>query len=505
MPSALSFPSLAATLRWSRHLAVAVLALALVASACSSDDAGSPSTTSDAPTDEGDAPPVQELEWEPCGDLECTTVEVPLDFEDPDGGQIEVPVNRSVARDADERIGVLVVNPGGPGFPATAFAASAARFLPGEILDRFDVVGFDSRGTGGAIAVDCTDDLDAVYALDPTPDSPADEADRDEVGEALAASCEDGAGDVLEWVSTERTARDLDVIREALGEDQLNLLGYSYGTYLGGTYADLFPDRVRAFVLDGAVDPTLDGVEQFIQQAGSGETALVAFLEDCAADRSCPFNDGSDLLDRFDELMADIDADPIPAGDGHEVGPGEAHLGVFGSLFSAADWPSLAEALADAAEGDGDGLFAAFASYVTRVDDGEYSDISEAYWAISVADGIVPTDLEGFDEILEAEPRLGPAIVAENLMSAYWPVAPERTPGPFVAEGSAPILVISTTRDPATAYEAGVSLAEQLDGGVLLTYDGDGHTIYASGDECVDEIVDAYLIELEVPEDGTSC
>ncbi len=196
--------------------------------------------------------------------------------------------------------------------------------------------------------MDCTDDLDAVYA----PDSHAglglaDEADRDEVGEALAASCEDGAGDVLEWVSTERTARDLDVIREALGEDQLNLLGYSYGTYLGGTYADLFPDRVRVLVLDGAADPTLDGVEQFIQQAGSGETALVAVLEDCAADRSCPFNDGSDLLDRFDELMADIDADPIPAGDGHEVGPGEAHLGVFGSLFSAADWPSLAEALAD--------------------------------------------------------------------------------------------------------------------------------------------------------------
>lgn len=490
-----------------RLLAVG-LVVALGAGACASDDAAEPedaaTTTEDVPATADAA--AQDLEWDDCGPMECTTVEVPLDFEEPDGEQIDIPVARVPAGDPDERIGVLIVNPGGPGFPATQFVASAASFLPREVTERFDIVGYDSRGTGGALGVDCTDDLDAVYALDPTPDSAAEEAERDDVGAALAEACEEEAGDDLRWVSTERTARDLDVIRDALGEEQLNLLGYSYGSYLGGAYADLFPERVRAFVLDGAVDPTLDPVEQFVQQADGGEVALMAFLDDCADDPSCPFNDGSDLVERFDRLMAAIDDDPLPTDDGEVLGPGEAHLGVFGSLFSQGDWSSLAEGLADATDGDGTGLYQAFAAYVSRIDDGEYADISEGYWAISVADGLLPTTLEEYDEILEVEPRLGPAIIAENVMSAYWPVPPEREPRPWVAEGSNPILVISTTRDPATPYEAGVALAEQLDNGVLLSYDGDGHTVYANGVDCVDDIVNAYLIDLEVPDgEGASC
>lgn len=507
-----------------------LLVAAVLVGACTAteDDADRPAETTSVP-DGGPVPepgpepgdpdpadderPPPEITWdETCAaGARCGAIEVPLDHDEPDGRQIEVTFTLVPAAEPDQRIGLLFVNPGGPGAPASGLAEAAPYFLPTTVVDHFDVVGVDSRGTGGTIPIDCGDDLDAIYALDPTPDDRADERERDRVGRGLAERCVEESGDWLSHVSTEATARDLDLVRAALDEEQLSFMGYSYGTYLGGQYADLFPDRVRAMVLDGAVDPTLDAVEQFTTQAAGGEVALEAFLDGCLAD-GCPFaatsgaTDLDELLDAFDDLMADLDAEPLPTDAGPELGPGEAHLGVFGALFSVDRWDPLGRALADAADGDGSGLYDLFADYVSQERPGRYGDISDAYWAIGVADGLLPVRLEDFEEIVEAEPRLGPAIVAENLMGAYWPEVPRRDLAPFRARGAEPILVISTTRDPSTPYQAGVDLAEQLSSGVLVTYDGDGHTVYASGrSACIDRLVNDYLVDLVVPSEGTEC
>ncbi len=449
-----------------------------------------------------------EIDWAACPDgegAECGTLEVPVDYDDHDGDMIHLAVARHQAGDPSARVGVLFTNPGGPGAGGRWMAMFADQLFPAVIVERFDIIGFDPRGTGASAPITCDESTDDLYHLDPTPDDAADEALREQVATEMANACVVGSGELLSHVGTSDTARDMDRLRATLGEDRISYLGYSYGTLLGATYAELFTKRVRAMVLDGAVNPTLPAVEQYTQQARAGELALDAFFEDCAAPGSgCAFtgNDSAEIAARFDVLMAEIDEQGVATSTpGVAVGPGEAHLGVFGALFSPSTWPDLDAALADAERSDGDGLWDLHLAYV-----GGAADLTYAYWAISALDSMLPTTVGELERIVAESPRLGPAIVAENIIGPWWPVDAERDLGPLEAEGSEPIVVISTLRDPTTAYEAGVALAEQLDHAVLLTYDGDGHTIYGSGESpCVDDLVNAYLVDLVVPPAGTIC
>jgi pimeloyl-ACP methyl ester carboxylesterase len=501
--------------------------LALLATACSTsgeaDPSGAPATTEATadPTTPGSAedPDPNEgegegdgatIEWSDCGTaagFECGTLVVPLDYEDPEAGTMDLAVTRHRAEDPDRRIGVLLLNPGGPGASAVALAQGWPR--AGELGDRFDIVGFDPRGVGGSSPLDCHTHLQDIYDADPTIDSDADRSEFLDASEAFVDECQQRHGDVLPFLGTTNVARDMDEVRKALGEEQINYLGYSYGTSLGQEYARLFPTNVRAMILDGVVDHAPDGLTTATTQAAGFETAFDSYLAHCDDD-GCGFG-GQDALDVVDEVIAAAEDDPIPSADADRPAtPGVVSLAMAQALYSEQLWSPLSRALRDAQEGDGSGLVDLADSYLGREDDGSYGTGFEIYFGVSCLDDTWPTDPDAMiDASLEAEqdvPRFGGAIVIDYLRCALWPVeAQPLAPVPADTEGLPPILVVSTTKDPATPYENGVRVAEQIPGAVLLTNEGEGHTIVALGKPCIDDAATAYLVDLDLPADGTAC
>jgi pimeloyl-ACP methyl ester carboxylesterase len=491
-----------------RRLALIVVA-ALAFAACG-DDGGSSASTTDTTT--GD------ISWIDCPaagrNIECATLTVPVDYDAPatsdqHGSTIDLGLMRLPAGNASERIGSLLVNPGGPGVPGTDLVVNAAAIWPKRIRDRFDIVAWDPRGTGGSAPIDCVDDLDRYFAEpDPSPDT----AEENEVlvdrAQEFDDACEQKNEAMLGHISTVDTTRDLDRIREALGEDTISYMGFSYGSELGATYATLFPTHIRAMVLDGAIDPDLDGVETARAQAIGAEHALDTFLADCSAHRTCAFNNNGDAGGAFDELMAKLDSDPLPPPDRGrpEVGQGVAINAVIQALYTTDLWPALADALDQAQHGDGDGLLALSDTYLERDDDGTWTNSIEAFIAISCLDDPVPRDVASYatlaDEFEKLAPRLGRSF-ASGYQCALWPVPSQ--PGPTATgAGAPPILVVGTTGDPFTPLEQTKALADALESGVLLVREGEGHTAYGQ-DECVDDAIDSYLIDLTVPADGTRC
>ena len=478
---------------------------------------------SDSPTDSGSAPsdpgavPAgleefygQQIAWEACGSNECGTLEVPVDYAEPTGDTIEIALERAPA--TGDRIGSLVVNPGGPGAPGTSTAEEADGYFGQELLARYDIIGFDPRGTGDSSPVDCLSDpdLDEYIAGDPDPD------DRREVRELVANQeafwnqCQEKSGDLGAHVSTIEVARDMDVLRGVLGESKLPYFGFSYGTRLGATYAELFPANVGRFVLDGAVDPSLPTLEGSLSQAEGFETALRAYLQDCVDGGGCFLGDTVDEgLRTIADLLADIDAEPLPTNEERDLTVGNAFYGLVLPLYSKDNWSILDTALEEALAGEGGTLLFLSDFYGSR-EDGEYVDNSlEAIsvinclddpWSISAAE--VP---EYFDEFEEASPTFG-RVFAWSLVTCHG--TPFETTEPEIeidGSGAAPIVVIGTTRDPATPYQEAVAMAEQLESGVLLSRDGDGHTAYNRGNACIDDAVHAYLIDGTVPADGKEC
>lgn len=453
------------------------------------------------------------LRWSDCGGAQCATLRVPLDDTNPDDDRtIGLALTRVPARDPDRRIGALVVNPGGPGAPGADFAVDLADSLPGAVRERFDIVGFDPRGVGGSAAIDCADRYDAYYRLEFTPET---EQERDALvagNERFARQCERSDGEMLPYLSTRRTARDLDRIRAALGESRLTYLGYSYGSYLGAAYADQFPTRVRALVLDGGIDPALDGAQTQLQQAVGFERALQLFFEHCADDKSCEFHHGGDPAGAYDRLRARAQRHPIDAGgagDGRTLNGTLFDIGVAEVLYDGEDgWSTLADDLEAAYDGDGTNLVFDADFYTGRGEDGSYDDVQEAFLAIGCLDGPSLGGVDGVRAIEERAatlaPRLGRSIVNASLPCAFWPVPPEPVVVPRAA-GAPPILVLGTLDDPATPLQWSRSLADELESGVLVTADGSRHTAYASHDECIDSLVNRYLVRLEVPRDGTAC
>lgn len=490
-------------------------ALVLAASACSSSDSSDSATTTErtAPPDGTSEAASGEgtLQWEPCDiDLECAELEVPLDHGAPTGDRITIALARHQAGDPTQRVGALLVNPGGPGGSGIDLVARAESFIGDDVLERFDVVGFDPRGVGASTPVECTDDLDFLFSTDTKPD---DELEREELHDAaqtLATFCEQNSAELLPHLGAQNVARDMDMIRAALGEEQLDYLGFSYGTYLGTIYAELFPGRVRAFVLDGAVDPSLDPETAAIQQSQGFEEQFEQFLDACAAESDCPFHSDGDPELAYDGLVAEVEAEGIAGPDGRVLGPGEFDIAVVTALYDGRQgFEALAQALADGADGDPEVLFRLFDSYVGRDASGSYDNSQEAFLSISCVDGTEafgPDQFEAMAErVGEAAPRFGETGVNLGLACAYWPVAPSGLPGPYAAAGAAPILVIGTQGDPATPPEWAEALADQLDSGVLLQLDARGHTAYGQGYDCIDDAVTDYLVDLELPPDGTVC
>ncbi|MFF3216226.1 alpha/beta hydrolase [Streptomyces sp. NPDC002886] len=462
----------------------------------------------------------QKLSWRECGvpGFDCTTMKVPLDYENPGGGDIDIAVSRRKATDPSKRLGSLVVNPGGPGGSGIGYLQAYAGIgYPAPVRAAYDMVSFDPRGVDRSSPVECLDGpaMDKYTQVDQTPDTPAERDLLVAAFKEFAAACQTHSQRVLPHVSTVDAARDMDVLRAALGDEKLNYVGASYGTFLGAMYADLFPGRAGRLVLDGAMDPSRPAVELNRDQTEGFETAFRAFSADCAKQTDCPLGQGSpeQIGERLKEFFRKVDAQPITTTDRSRATLGEslATTGVIAALYDENAWPQLREALASAIkDGDGDGLLALADSYYERGADGKYANLMSANAAVNCLDqppafadpAAVGKALPSFEK---ASPVFGAGLAWASLNCTYWPTKATGKAEALHAKGAPPIMVVGTTRDPATPYKWAEALASQLDSGVLLTYDGDGHTAYGRGSACIDSAINSYLLEGTAPEDGKKC
>ncbi|MFD0316455.1 alpha/beta hydrolase [Streptomyces flavalbus] len=464
----------------------------------------------------------QKLRWRECGveGFECATMRAPLDYAEPGEGDIRLAVARKRATGPGKRIGSLLVNPGGPGGSAVGYLQSyAALGYPAPVRARYDMVAIDPRGVARSEPVECLDgpDMDTYTQTDTTPDDSRETDALVDSYKKFAESCGANAPELLRHVSTEEAARDMDILRAVLGDERLTYVGASYGTFLGATYAGLFPDRAGRLVLDGAMDPSLPARKLNMDQTAGFETAFKAFAEDCVRQRDCPLGGanttprqvGRNLKAFFDKL----DARPVPTGDadGRKLGESLATTGVIAAMYDQSAWPQLREALTAAMrENDGAGLLVLSDSYYEREADGTYSNLMSANAAVNCLD--LPAAFDTPDQVREAlpdfqkaSPVFGEGLAWASLNCAYWPVAASGEPHRIEAEGAAPIVVVGTTRDPATPYRWAQSLADQLSSGRLLTYEGDGHTAYGRGSDCIDSTINTYLLRGTPPTDGKRC
>lgn len=479
------------------------MSLALVAGACSTglttDTAASgrsstaPPTTYRPPEEDPlsgfvPAPP----DWDDCDNLQCATIQVPLDWDDVDGDTLDLAIARRPA--TGDPSGSVLINPGGPGGSGIEFLDYV--FLNGafdDLTDRFDIVGWDPRGTGESEAVVCDGSVADFRALDPSPDD-ADELDElNDTAQTIAEDCEREASDRLAHISTDDSVKDLEAIRRALGDEGLSFYGLSYGTALGSFYADEFPDLVRAIILDGVIDPGADLETYLTAQARGFEDALDAIFESCGS--SCP-SGGADKL--YDRLAKRVERKPIGSGS-DTLGPAELATAAISATYTPDGGPAFADALQDADDGDPRSLLALADRY--------YSTDYTPYLAIECIDQAHPEGEADWAEFVEGlekiSPRLGGSIGYELLPCANWPIEPVAPRSFPIATGSDPILVIGNTGDAATPFEQAEAMAEGLDNAVLVTHEGTGHTSY--GNACVDEITAAYLIDLTLPDEDTIC
>jgi pimeloyl-ACP methyl ester carboxylesterase len=456
------------------------------------------------------------LDWQPCeGGAECATLPVPLDYAHPNRKTIEIALLRTRATDPSRRIGSLLVNPGGPGGAGRALPLTlrneAAGGSSAEIFARFDVVGFDPRGVGASSAISCGDAIESYEKADFTPSN--DNEDKALVADTrkFVRACQQRSDDLLSFVDTTSAARDMDRIRQALGEGTISYLGFSYGTQLGAVYADRFPKRVRAFVLDGAVDPKeyARGVASVRGQTESIDEAFHAFAADCGARPDCPFYSNGDPLSRFDALIESLDDQPLPVSSqpGRTITANQVVLATALVMSELPELRGLLETmLAQAQAGDGSGTATAL-DVAFKEPGGTRNNFAEANTAIVCLDARWPRGATGYNALITrgeaASPRFNQTFQVGQLPCAYWPVKP-KVPRAPVANGAPPMLVVGSTGDPLTAYADSEAMASQLSSGVLLTRDGPGHTAYGKS-PCIDNAMNAYLFDLQVPAQGTRC
>ncbi|HVU60291.1 MAG TPA: alpha/beta hydrolase [Mycobacteriales bacterium] len=451
----------------------------------------------------------QKLIWHGCADgLRCTKLTVPLDYRRPAGRTLRIAVIEEKSSGTPQ--GSLIVNPGGPGASGVQFVEEAGDLFK-PLMSHLDLVSFDPRGVGASDPVRCLTgpQLDAYVNLDPDPTTAAQRAATIRQSREFADACYAKNGDYLEHVGTIDEARDMDVLRAALGDAKLTYYGASYGTYLGAKYAQLFPTHIRAMVLDGALDPAESATASNLVQAKGFETDLDDFLAYCVGQGKCPFGSSeSAAMGWIDDLIARLTAHPLTS-DGRLVGAGELFEGLAAGLYSTSDWPQLIDMLTAANSGNGAGVLLFADSLTGRNSNGTYSNLVESNLAINCIDRPSPTSVSAYERAAakfeKVAPHFGAAIEYGSLPCAFWKVPPVEKPHPVHAVGAPPILVIGTTRDPATPFVWAKALAGQLSSGVLLTHDGDGHTAYVDKDSCVDSVVAKYVLDLVPPKPGTVC
>ncbi|ANH92677.1 alpha/beta hydrolase [Streptomyces sp. NPDC058319] len=464
----------------------------------------------------------QKLTWRDCGapGFQCATMKAPLDYAQPSQGDVRLAVARKKATGPGSRLGSLQVNPGGPGGSAIGYLQQYAGLgYPAEIRARYDMVAMDPRGVARSEPVECLGDrdMDTYTQTDVTPDDGKETDALVGAYRTFAEGC--GAHDprLLRHVSTVEAARDMDVLRAVLGDKKLTYVGASYGTFLGATYAGLFPDRAGRLVLDGAMDPSLPASRMNLDQTAGFETAFQSFAKDCVRQSDCPLGGrGTTPAQAGDHLAAffrKLDAHPIPAGDtkGRKLGEALATTGVIAAMYDQSAWPQLRGALNAAMKNsDGAPLLALSDSYYERDSSGRYTNLMYANAAVNCLDlpaaYSTPAEVEkALPAFEKASPVFGRGLAWASLNCAYWPVKPTGGPHRIEAKGAAPIVVVGTTRDPATPYRWAQGLSAQLASARLLTFDGDGHTAYGRGSRCIDSAVDTYLLQGTPPAQDKHC
>jgi pimeloyl-ACP methyl ester carboxylesterase len=466
-----------------------------------------PASASTSPTP---ARSTGKIAWSDCGGgFQCGNLQVPLDYTHPQGRTISLAMIRKVATDSANRIGSVLVNPGGPGESGVTFLRSDIKSFD-NLNRRFDVVAWDPRGVAASSPVTCVDgqQLDAYLALDSVLDDPQEKQAAIQADKDFAAGCQSRSGGLLPYMDTASTGRDLDQIRIALGDAKLTYLGLSYGTYIGQWYAHLFPQNVRALSLDGVVDPTVSANDSLLGQVVGFEQNLQAFLAYCRSNTSCTYGRTGDPGAKLNAAMARLDTTPLRVGS-RELTRSLAMTGVLVTLYDQSSWQYLDRALTSLDSGDGQVLLLLADLYNERHSDGTYDNLfNGAYAATYCLDFPVPGDVAAYDALgpayAKASPLFGPWSQYSNLQCAYWPVKPKNGQEPLTVNGAPPILLVGGTNDPATPYSEAQSVNRQIAGSVLLTRQGNGHTSYDSS-TCSHTAEDNYLISLTLPAAGTVC
>lgn len=526
----------------SRLLLVPACLLALLGTACTSISVGTGVPAAQVER-RGPAGPVpaglatfygQAMSWSGCdtfasgsqsqsaydnSSLQCARLTLPVDYAKPDGRTLTIGVMRVKASDSGQRIGSLLVNPGGPGGSGLDLVANILKTWTGSSLSqRFDLVGFDPRGIGSSQpSIRCLTgpQQDAVRSEDLDDEVTPDGVARYEQQQRqYAQSCARNTGygtEMLANVGTRDVARDMDVLRSALGDPKLSYLGYSYGTLIGTTYAEEFPKNVRALVLDGAVDPTETVVQETVGQGKGFQNAFTQFAQWCAGQHECALgNNAANATQAFRALVNPLLANPIPVGDGRRLSYDDATTAAIQALYSQQYWSYLNSGLNELRQGTGHTLMALADVYDGRDPNGQYSNEQDAFNAVRCVDSPPVTDpgqqLSAVTQYKQVAPFLddGRPPVAQFDACTVWPVPPTSKPHTPSVPGLGPVLVVSTTNDPATPYQAGVSLAKALGGG-LLTFEGTQHTAFLQGIACVDKWGSDYLLNLTLPPAGTRC
>ncbi|PWJ53324.1 alpha/beta hydrolase fold [Quadrisphaera granulorum] len=458
----------------------------------------------------------QKIAWKDCGGgLECGTVTVPVDWARPDRDTVDLAVARHPATDPSQRLGSLLVNPGGPGASGVAWLRGGVQAVVSDAVQaRYDVVAFDPRGTGSSQPIDCMSDAEFdTYRADPAdPTTPAGLAEETEEATRFAQGCEVDAGLLLGHLGTVDVVRDLDVLRAVVGSERLDYLGKSYGTLLGAEYAGAFPQRVGRLVLDGALDPSSSSGDVALVQAEGLERSLRAYAEACPQRSDCRLGSTADaVVQQVRDVLSAARQQPLPTSDAKRpLTAPLAFQGILATLYTENTWSLLDSAVESARGGDGARLLQLADAYAGRQPDGTYSsNLLEAYTAITCLDRPVDASPQAMQaqaqQLEQRSPTFGRSLSYGALQCGVWPIPPTRTPAPVSAPGAAPILVVGTTNDPATPYVWAQSLASQLSSGRLLTWDGQGHTAYRRGSACVDGAVDGYLLGGVLPGENATC
>lgn len=495
-------------MRITRKLLIVVSACVLLLTSCSSTTQQSfPDTTNDAST----------LSWSKCqGTFECATLKVPTDYTNESLGQFDISVLRYRDPKQHDRIGSLVVNPGGPGVSGVELALNAKYFVNPDVLERYDIVGFDPRGVGESSPISCLNDaeLDAILASDPKPDNDAEykqglKDTQDFVDKCLANTPN------IAYYSTAEAAHDMELLRQGLGDSKLNYLGFSYGTFLGTLYAQQFPDHVGRFVLDGAIDPSVKSEEQSRAQSVSFDQAITNFIIDCPKNMDCPLPANA-TPEFFTDLYYKVSQHPLTVGK-RLITEGLVVTGTASALYDdVSGWPLLRRAIAQAQKGDGT-TFAQLADlYSGRNEDGTYSsNESDANVVIDCLDWPQNKSNEqiraNVGSFIKLSPVFGPYVAYSGITCNFFNKAIGRTQintdqySAQIRNTATPVLIIGTTHDPATPYAWAKGLHRYILGSYLVTLKAEGHTGYGRGSACTDDAVDLYLLTGKTPAKNLVC